>query len=164
MQLKRYTDYALRLLVYLGLHSERLVTIAEIAKAFGISKNHLMKVSKDLVAAGFVLSIPGKLGGLRLSRDPSTLSIGRIVRQMEHRFELVECLGTQSRCCIQPACRLKGMLELARDRFLEALDPYTLADVLENRGVLQRLMGDSGQTAERPPLALQRASSRRSPA
>lgn len=81
MQLKRYTDYALRLLIYLGLHLERRVTIAEMAEAFGISKNYVMKVSKDLVETGLVISIQGKLGGLRLARDPSEPSMGLIVGQ-----------------------------------------------------------------------------------
>lgn len=154
MHLKRYTDYSLRVLVYLGLHPERLVTIGEIADAFGISKNHLMKVVKDLVAKGFVQSIKGKLGGLTLANPPSEIKIGNVVRSMEADFELVECLGENNTCCILPACKLKSALYEAGQRFLEALDAYTLADVLTNRSVLLRLVSNN-----HPSLMRHRSSS-----
>ena len=140
MHLKRYTDYSLRVLVYLGLHPDRLVTIAEVATAFNISKNHLMKVVQNLVAEGFVQSVKGKAGGLRLNDAPEHISIGAVVRKMESDFDLVECLGDNQTCCILPACQLKPILQEAAERFLETLDPYTLADVLTNRQVLNRLV------------------------
>ncbi len=140
MHLKRYTDYSLRVLVYLGLHPERLVTISEVASAFDISKNHLMKVVQNLVAEGFVQSVKGKSGGLRLNEAPERISIGSVVRRMESDFELVECLGDNQSCCILPACKLKPILQDAAERFLETLDPYTLADVLTNHQVLNRLV------------------------
>lgn len=142
MHLKRYTDYSLRVLIYLGLHQDRRVTIAEIASAFGISKNHLMKVVKDLVAEGFVSSLKGKTGGILLAKEPEAINIGSVVRRMESEFDVVECLGPANTCCILPACKLKPVLYEATQRFLEALDPYTLADVLSNRGVLTRLLAD----------------------
>ena len=140
MHLKRYTDYSLRVLVYLGLHPERLVTISEVASAFDISKNHLMKVVQNLVAEGFVQSVKGKSGGLRLNEAPERISIGSVIRRMESDFELVECLGGNQSCCILPACKLKPILKDAAERFLETLDPYTLADVLTNHQVLNRLV------------------------
>lgn len=142
MHIKRYTDYSLRVLIYLGLHPERIVTIAEIAKAFRISKNHLMKVAQNLVAKGFIRSLKGKAGGLSLARAPEGISIGDVVRRMEADFELVECLGDHNTCLILPACKLKPILFEAGQRFLETLDPYTLADVLTNRSVLIRLFNN----------------------
>ena len=142
MHLKRYTDYSLRVLVYLGLHPDRLVTISEIANTFNISKNHLMKVVKDLVAAGFIQSVKGKFGGLRLGRAPDMVNIGAVVRHMESDFALVECLGDHNTCRILPGCSLKPILLNAGERFLETLDAYTLADVLVNRDVLLKLVSD----------------------
>lgn len=139
MHLKRYTDYSLRVLLYLGLYPDRRVTIAEIARAHQISKNHLMKVVKHLVAEGFVLSVKGKSGGLTLALSPHRIGLGAVVRKMEADFELVECLGPNNQCRITPACRLKGVLHEAGQRFLEALDPFSLQDFLENREVLKRL-------------------------
>jgi Rrf2 family nitric oxide-sensitive transcriptional repressor len=140
MHLKQYTDYSLRVLIYLGIHPERLVTIAEIAEAFGISKNHLMKVVNDLVTKGYIQSVKGKFGGLRLNLDPSAIQIGAVVRQMEGDFELVECHGTSNTCRILPACKLKQVLFEATQQFLAALDPYSLADVIDNHSVLKRLL------------------------
>lgn len=147
MHLKRYTDYSLRVLIYLGLHPARLVTISEIANTFNISKNHLMKVVKDLVAAGFIQSVKGKFGGLRLGHAPEMINIGAVVRRMESDFALVACLGDDNTCRILPGCNLKPILRDAGERFLEALDAYTLADVLVNRKVLIRLISD-----ERRPM------------
>ena len=151
MHLKRYTDYSLRVLIYLGLHPDRLVTIGEIADAYDISKNHLMKVVKDLVAKEFVRSIKGKHGGLTLANPPLEIKIGTVVRSMEADFELVECLGESNTCCILPACKLKSALYEAGQRFLEALDAFTLADVLSNRTVLLRLISNETQPLLRHP-------------
>jgi len=145
MHLKRYSDYSLRLLVYLGLHPERLVTIAEIARAYDICKKYLMKVGKDLVAEGFVHSVKGKSGGLLLANPPSAINIGTVVRRMEADFELVECLGESNTCSILPACKLKSLLYDAGQRFLKILDAFTLADILINRAVLLNLVSDDRQ-------------------
>ena len=140
MHLKNYTDYSLRVLMYLGVHPGRLVTIAEISNAFGISKNHLMKVVKDLVAKGYVTSTKGKNGGLMLGMAASEIAIGQVIRQMEGSFALVECLGKTNHCCILPACKLKHVLSGATERFFEALDPYKLSDVIDNGDVIARLL------------------------
>lgn len=152
MHLKRYTDYSLRVLIYLGLHPERLVTISEVAGAYDISKNHLMKVVKDLVSKGFVHSVKGKSGGLKLSRSTAAINIGAVVREMESDFALVDCLGEDKTCRIIPACKLKPFLYEASQRFLEALDPFSLEDILENREVLLRLMSE-----EKPVRVTQRS-------
>jgi Rrf2 family nitric oxide-sensitive transcriptional repressor len=140
MQLKSYTDYSLRILIYLGLHGERMVTIAEVAEKFNISKNHLMKVAQRLSACGYVRSTPGKHGGMRLGRAPQEIRLGDVVRSMEGGFDLVECLREgESNCCIFPACHLKGILNDAMRQFLQSLDRYTLEDLLQNRAELLRL-------------------------
>ncbi len=144
MRLTQYTDLSLRVLIYLGLHhdhcdnsrqSSRRSTIREISEAYGVSRNHLMKVVQQLAAEGFVDSVRGVGGGLRLSADPGELNVGRIVRAMEPDFNLVECMRPDNACVITPACSLAGMLAEARQAFLDVLDRHTLADILaEARG------------------------------
>ncbi len=131
MRLTAYTDYALRVLIYLGLRGEQLATIQEIAEQYGISKNHLMKLVHELGRLGYVETIRGKNGGLRLGRLPEQITVGNIVRDMEPDMELVECFRTAGgQCRIVTDCVLRPALEAARDRFLDTLDLYTLADLL----------------------------------
>jgi Rrf2 family transcriptional regulator, nitric oxide-sensitive transcriptional repressor len=145
MQLKRYTDYSLRTLIYLGLHPDRLVTIAEVAESFRISRNHLMKVVQSLTAFGYIQSVPGKRGGLSLRHAPESINLGDVVRRMEGSFNVVECFDPRkSSCCIMPSCTLKGILEEALSRFLESLDAYTLQDLLQNRASLFALATADG--------------------
>jgi len=140
MHLKRYTDFSLRVLIYLGLHRGRLVTIAEIADAFDISRNHLMKIAQRLTAAGFVRGVPGKNGGLALARNPETINLGQVIRQMEGNFDIVECFNAdENGCRILPICNLKTLLGDALDRFLETLDQYSVQDLLQHKGALTRL-------------------------
>lgn len=140
MHLKRYTDFSLRVLIYLGLHCDRLVTIAEIASAFDISRNHLMKVAQSLAAFGFVRSVPGKNGGLALARNPADIRLGHVIRQMEGDFDMVECFNPDENTCrILPVCGLKPLLHDATERFLESLDHYTVQDLLKRKGALSRL-------------------------
>ena len=140
MHLKRYTDFSLRVLIYLGLHRDRLVTIAEIASAFDISRNHLMKVAQSLTASGFVRSVPGKNGGLALARNPADINLGQVIRLMEGNFDIVECFNPDANTCrILPVCNLKALLHDATDRFLESLDQYTIQDLLKRKGALSRL-------------------------
>ena len=141
MQLKRYTDFSLRVLIYLGLHRDRRVTIAEIAKAFDISRNHLMKVAQSLTAFGFLHSVPGKKGGLALAREPEAINLGQVVRQMEGNFDIVECFNLpENRCRILPACTLKALLADATECFLQRLDRHTVQDLLKHEGALKRLV------------------------
>ena len=135
MRLTRYTDYAMRVLLYLGAQPDRVCSIGEIAKAYGISQNHLMKVAHDLGKAGYVEGVRGRSGGIRLAKPADRINVGAVVRQTEEGFELVEC----GSCLIAPACGLTGVLAEALAAFMAVLDRYTLADLLKKRGKLLRL-------------------------
>lgn len=130
MRLTLFTDYTLRTLIYLAVRPERLVTINDIAEAYGISTNHLMKVVHQLATAGDVTTVRGQHGGLRLARPPSEINIGAVVRRTEADFALVPCFGSDSGCVIQPDCILAGVLDEAMRAFLAVLDRQTLADLL----------------------------------
>jgi Rrf2 family nitric oxide-sensitive transcriptional repressor len=141
MQLTVYSDYALRVLMYLAVHEARLVTIAEMAAAYDISKNHLMKIVHQLGQAGFIETVRGRGGGLRLAQSPATLPLGQIVRRMEPHFNMVECFDpTTNHCPITPVCGLTPVLVEARDAFLSVLDRYTLVDLIPDRHALARLL------------------------
>lgn len=131
MQLTRFTDYSLRVLIYLGLQQDRLVTISEIASTFGISQNHLMKVVHRLGTQGHIETVRGKGGGMRLARRPELINIGLVVRDTEENMDIAECFGTGgSNCFLLPACVLKTALTEARQSFLATLDLYHLSDLL----------------------------------
>jgi Rrf2 family nitric oxide-sensitive transcriptional repressor len=134
MQLTRYSDYSLRVLMYLAVRPEYLATIAEIAGAYGISRAHLMKVVHQLGRAGFVDTVRGRGGGIQLARAPEQISIGGVVRRTEDKLAIVECFEpSTSQCRIESACGLRGVLEEALDAFLGTLDRYTLADLVARR-------------------------------
>lgn len=148
MRLTVHTDYAFRVLMYLGSNSDRLCTIQEIADRYGISKNHLMKVVQALGADGFIETVRGRGGGIRLGKTPKDIGLGAVARSSEEDFRLVECFSPESdRCAISGACRLRSILSEAMRAFLETLDRYTLADLLAGRGQLQRLLGATGTEA-----------------
>ena len=130
MRLTTMTDYALRMLMYVAQHPERLCTIAEVAGAYGISEAHLMKITQLLGQAGWLDTVRGKGGGIRLGRSPEAINIGAVVRSVEPDFDLVECLGGTSHCMLTGRCRLTGVLGGALRAFLQHLDGYTLADLL----------------------------------
>ncbi|RYF24076.1 MAG: Rrf2 family transcriptional regulator [Oxalobacteraceae bacterium] len=138
MQLTRYTDYAVRVLLHVGARDEGdLSSIAEIAEVYDISRNHLMKVVQDLGQAGFLKTVRGRGGGLKLGRPADEITIGAIVRHAEGGFNLVDC----STCLIAPACSLPKILNEATSAFLAVLDRYTLADVLNRKADLRGLFG-----------------------
>lgn len=141
MQLTTYTDYALRVLIYLAVNDDRLVTIADITKAYGISKNHLMKIVHHLAQGGWITTTRGRRGGLRLARPPQTIALGTVVRETEPRFHLVECFDpATNRCPITPACGLANVLHTAQAAFLAVLDDYTLADIVTQKQALAQLL------------------------
>jgi Rrf2 family nitric oxide-sensitive transcriptional repressor len=141
MRLTAYTDFSLRVLMYLALHPERRPTIAEIAGRYGISKAHLMKVVYQLGLMGYIETTRGKGGGLRLARRLEDVTIGEIVRRTEPDMALVACFDPDAPACvIAPACRLKGKLGEARAAFLKVLDDCTLAEVMGNRPALEVLL------------------------
>ena len=141
MNITQHTDYALRVLMYLGACPERRVTIKEVAERFDISRSHLMKIVTELVAKGFVDGARGKGGGLRLARASSEIGLGNVVRQLEPSLALVECFGTQSHCLLDPACQLKGALDSALQAFLAALDRVSLADLVGTDARLHAVLG-----------------------
>lgn len=130
MRITRYTDYALRVLMYLGLKNGELSTIREIAERYNISRNHLMKVVQQLSHDGYVLATPGKRGGVRLNQTPEEINIGALVRHLERGSVLVECFGSNTDCVITPACELRRVLARALEAFFRELDHYSLADLL----------------------------------
>ena len=138
MRLTRYTDYAMRVLLYVGAQEEeRLSPISEIARAYDISQNHLMKVANDLVNAGYLESVRGRFGGVRLARPAAEINVGAVVRHTEEGFDLVDC----GSCVIAPACGLTGALAEALAAFMAVLDGYTLADLLQKRANFAALFG-----------------------
>ena len=133
MQLTRYTDYSLRVLMYLAVNQEELATIEGIAKAYGISNAHLMKIVHQLGLAGYVETVRGRGGGLRLAKPPEKIRIGEVVRHTE-AMPLVECFDPKtSHCRIEGVCDLRAALKDALEAFLRTLDGYTLADLLVRR-------------------------------
>lgn len=137
MRLTSFSDYTLRVLMYLALQRGRLATTPEIAAAYGISENHLIKVVHQLVRAGVIESVRGKGGGIRLMREPGEIRLGQIVRASEGEGPIVECLSANpSTCKIAPVCRLTAILTRTFEGFYAALDAYTLADLVNDPGQL----------------------------
>ena len=135
MQLSLHADYALRVLVYLGTHPGRTITTKEISGAYGISKNHLVRVVQTLAEHDFIAVQAGRSGGLTLAREPHGIRLGDVIRSSEPSLRLVECFDRESNTCpIAQVCGLKGMLTEALSAFVSTLNAYTLADVLENGG------------------------------
>ena len=130
MRLSTFSDYSLRVLMYLGVQDDRLVTIAEIAAVHDISKAHLMKVVHQLGLNGHIETIRGKGGGMRLARSPRDIVVGDVIRQSESDFALAECFGGQSSCRILGGCGLPSILNEALSAMFLVLDGYTLADLL----------------------------------
>lgn len=130
MRLTQYTDFSIRVLIYLGLYPDRRCTIQEIADGYRISRNHLMKVVQQLAQAGYVESMRGSGGGLRLGKPVDQINLAEVVEEMEPDFGLVECFRENNQCVITPACRLPPMLARATRAFLDVLRDYTLADLL----------------------------------
>lgn len=140
MQLTRFTDNALRCLILLGLEPERAVPVPEIAARMGMSYEHLVKIVQRLAALGYVETVRGRNGGVRLSIEPASLTIGTLVRQTEDNLALVDCFDATHRTCpIASACRLAGVLDDALSAFFKVLDGKTLEHVLKPRRELLRL-------------------------
>lgn len=130
MRLTNFSDYALRVLLFAAARGDELITIEETAKAYGISRAHLMKVANQLTRSGYLKAVRGRSGGLALAKRPSKICLGDVVRATEPDFALVECFSPENRCLITPRCRLKGVLKEALGAFMATLDRYTLADLV----------------------------------
>lgn len=148
MRLTNFTDYTLRVLIYLGAHREEdsLATIGDIASAYGISENHLMKVVHHLAKQGYVETVRGKGGGVRLARAPAEINVGAVIRDAEEDLALVECFQPGNHNCpISPVCTLRGVLADAMGAFFEVLDGQTLADLMQPRAKMVRIFRDDGR-------------------
>jgi Rrf2 family nitric oxide-sensitive transcriptional repressor len=155
MRLTVYTDYALRVLMYLSVHTDPLPTIAEIAESYRISRSHVMKVAYELGHAGYIETVRGKKGGLRLARSPSEIRLGEVIRRTEPDMALVACFEpAKVQCVLSSDCRLRSTLYQAQAAFLEVLDRFTLADLVSHRAVLTGLLARSGSTESDPQDAL----------
>ena len=141
MRLTTMTDYSLRLLMYVAQRPEQLCTIAEVATAYGISEAHLMKITHQLGLAGFIETVRGKGGGIRLARAPEAIRIGEVVRATEGDAPIVECLSDDPHGCrIAGTCRLTRVLVDAFEALYASLDRYTLADLTGNRSALAAIL------------------------
>jgi Rrf2 family nitric oxide-sensitive transcriptional repressor len=141
MRLTEHTDYALRTLIYLGVRGDRLTPVGEVADAYGLSKNHLLKVANHLAAAGYVQTVRGNGGGLRLAQPAEAINIGAVVRVTETDMNLVPCFCDAGGCRIETGCLLRATLSSALRAFLAELDRTTLADLIKPRPMLKRLLG-----------------------
>jgi Rrf2 family transcriptional regulator, nitric oxide-sensitive transcriptional repressor len=162
MRLTAYSDYSLRLLMYLALKEDGLPTIAEVAQSYAISKNHLMKVAHQLGVAGYVETVRGRQGGLRLAKPPEAIRIGEVVRHTEPDMAIVMCFEPiNATCVIEPCCVLKQALEKACQAFVEVLDGYTLRDLVKPRTSLRALLSIEQGNSIR--ASTRQAKSRRAP-
>lgn len=140
MQLDKFTDYALRVLMALAIRAPARVPAYEIAALYGVSENHLSKVATQLARKGFANSERGRNGGLTLARPAEKILVGDVVRAMRRDAPVVECFGTDKSCLILPACGLRDPLAQAQEAFFATLDRYTLADVTRSRSALAALL------------------------
>ena len=152
MRLTLYTDYSLRVLIFLASKpKDELSNIKEIADAYSISKNHLMKVTYELGKMGMIETIRGRNGGIKLAKSPKDINIGKLVRATEEDFHLVECFDAENNSCIiTPVCGLKHVLGKALNAYLSVLDEYSLADLIQNpmdyRFLFQERQGNETST------------------
>lgn len=141
MNITTFSDYTLRVLIYLAVHDGCKSTADEIAKAYDISFHHVAKAAQWLVREGYVKSERGRFGGIRLNQHPREINIGHIVKATEAGTILVDCLReTGGACCIRPACGLKGALAQAQIEFYKVLEGYSLADVAQKDMALKALL------------------------
>lgn len=141
MHLTRFSDYAMRVVLYLACHPEKLVTVEEISRAYGISRHHLVKVVQSLTELKLVEAQRGRGGGMRLVKPPAEINVGWLIRRTEPHFHLVECFDPATNTCpITSACGLKGALQRAQIAFLDVLDEYNLDQFLQYRSDLVPLL------------------------
>ncbi len=145
MKLSRHTDYAFRIMIHLAVFEGELISSRRIAQAYGISQNHLMKIVQSLGRAGFIETVRGRYGGLRLARPAPEIAVGAIMRHTEGDSDFVPC----GQCLISPACGLPCVLGEAMEAFLRVLDGYSLGDIANRPGMLRDLFhGATAPTRE----------------
>lgn len=146
MHLTRHTDYAFRLLIYVAVRRDELISVGEIAKAYGISTNHLAKVAQHLIQGGWLKSVRGRGGGVGLATSPEEINLAEVVELIEPSMAIVECFSPEGGCPITPLCSLKHILGRAQLAFMAELRLNTLADIITDPEGLQALLGDKGQS------------------
>ncbi len=140
MQINKFSDFSLRVLIHLAAEPDKTLSTREIANRQGISFNHLAKVSQWLVSEGYVTATRGRNGGMTLAQPANTVSVGALLRKSEAGTALVECLAAEGKCVFSPACGLLPLLTGAQEAFFRHLDPFTLDDVIEGHGGMKRLI------------------------
>ncbi|OBS08885.1 Rrf2 family transcriptional regulator [Acidihalobacter prosperus] len=144
MHLTQHTDFSLRVLMYLGAMQDRLVTIDELTTRLHIARSHLAKIVNRLARLGYITTLRGKGGGMRLARPPAEIGIGAVVRDTEPGTTLIDCESPA--CSILGICALVGTLAQAKSAFFEVLDDVTLADLVANGDALRRRFEGAGST------------------
>jgi Rrf2 family nitric oxide-sensitive transcriptional repressor len=140
MRLTRFTDYSLRVLIYLGLQDEQLVTIRKISDSYGISRNHLMKVVSLLTRMGYLSAQRGPGGGIKLARAPREINLADVIRDTEEDLVMVECFDKDGSCVITPVCKLHHIIGEALDAYISTLRKHTLQDLIDPKSELTRLL------------------------
>lgn len=141
MKLTSYTDYSIRVLIYLGINDDRLCTSSEISEFYGISRNHLAKIIHQLSSLNLIESFKGASGGIKLALAPKEINLGKLIRKTEPDFNIVECFNTNGNTCrISPICKLKSIFNESTNAFLKNLDKYSLKDILKNKSDLKKLI------------------------
>lgn len=141
MELSRFTDYALRVLIYAASREGEKITLGELTEVYRISHHHLVKIVHFLGKEGYLTNRRGRSGGIILGRKAEEIIVGEVIRKTESHLNLVECFNPENTFCrIAPACQLRGIIFEARDAFLKVLDGYTIASITANRKSLLRLL------------------------
>lgn len=148
MKLTDYTDYSLRVLIYVAVHPDEPVTIQRIADAYGLPKNHLIKIVQRLGQLGYLRTMRGRTGGIRLGRPAAEINVGEVIRSMEPDFHMVECFHAENRCAIAPVCGLRGVLHQALAAYFQVLERYSLQDLIQNAPVAYQLLSRMETPAE----------------
>ena len=141
MRLKKFTDNALRSLIYLALYPENRITISDISEYCGVSRNHLVKVIHFLAKQGFVKTTAGRNGGIKLKTTADNISVGDVVRVVEGHQPVINCL--EPLCPIAPVCHLRNIFDEAKEAFLSTLDNRTIADLIKNEEALRIRLGQN---------------------
>ena len=148
MHLNTFTDYALRVLIYTAAREPERVSLDELAEAYGISRNHLVQVVSKLAKVGYLQTVRGRGGGIRIGKPATEITLGEVVRATEPGFEMAECFQKGgNHCRLTPVCQLKGILDEATRAFLEKLESYTLSDIVSDRAAVLEALGTPAPAA-----------------
>ncbi|MCG3172431.1 MAG: HTH-type transcriptional repressor NsrR [Myxococcota bacterium] len=152
MRLTLQTDYSLRILMYVGIHADRVAPAQEIAAAFGISGHHVAKVAKQLVREGYLKARRGKQGGLELALDPERIRVGDVIRRIEPHLDILECFDPATNTCpLTGVCTLEKVMLQARKAFLDVADGATLADLIARPQHMSAMLNTPVRPHTQPP-------------